>query len=113
MSHCAAAMALGVPRPVTIQNHYSLIQRTYEGDLAETCFHLGVGLLPWSPLAGGALSGKYLGGGPAPRGSRFDLFGARYARFNSPRVHDAVEKYKEIALQAGMRPEQLALAFCR
>ena len=53
MSHCAASFALGVPPPVTLQNHYSLLQRTYEGDLAETCHNLGIGLLPWSPLAGG------------------------------------------------------------
>ena len=112
MSHCAAAMALGVPAPVSIQNNYSLLQRTYEGDLAETCLNLGVGLLPWSPLAGGALSGKYLDG-QLPEGSRFALFADRYSRFNTGRVHGAVARYVEIARQAGMEPEQLAYAFCR
>ncbi|GAX75089.1 hypothetical protein CEUSTIGMA_g2533.t1 [Chlamydomonas eustigma] len=112
MSFCAAAAALGVPPPATLQNHYSLLHRTYEGDLAETCFNLGVGLLVWSPLAGGALAGKYLGG-KLPVGSRFALFGERYARFNTERVRQAVSRYVDIAHSAGMEPEHLALAFCR
>ncbi|KAG1658944.1 hypothetical protein FOA52_010041 [Chlamydomonas sp. UWO 241] len=113
MSFTAASFALGVPPPVTIQNHYSLVQRTFEGDLAETCLNLGVALLPWSPLAGGALTGKYLQGAEPPQGSRFDLFGDRYERFNSPRVKTATAQYVKIASDVGLTPEQLALGFVR
>ncbi|PNH10166.1 hypothetical protein TSOC_003136, partial [Tetrabaena socialis] len=85
--HCAAADAAGLPRPATIQNSYSLLHRTFEGDLAEVCapHNLNLGLLPWSALAGGALSGKYLPHGTLPPGCRLTLFPERYARFNTPR----------------------------
>ena len=59
-----AADELGVPRPVSIQNSFCLLHRTFETELAEACApsHYNIGLLPWTPLAGGALSGKYLHG---------------------------------------------------
>ena len=62
--------------------------------------------------AGGALTGKYLEG-RCPPGSRFALFGARYARFNSPRVAAAVADYCTLAARVGLTPSQLAYAFCR
>ncbi len=63
--------------------------------------------------AGGALTGKYLDRQEAPEGSRFALFGDRYARFNSPRVHAAVCEYRRIASEACITPAQLAYGFCR
>ena len=100
----------GFPRVVSLQNEYSLLYRTHDLDLAELSHHERVGLLPYSPLAGGLLSGKYKNGA-RPDGSRLtinpDLFG---------RVHDAiwpvVDAYLEIAARHGLDPAQMALAFC-
>lgn len=110
----AAAREMGAPPPVSVQNSFSLVGRSFESELAEACSpaNLGLGLLPWSPLAGGALSGKYLSG-PPPPGSRFALFPGRYDRFDSPPVRAAVRRYAELAAEAGMTPAQLALQFCR
>jgi len=109
-----AAREMGAPPPVSVQNSFSLVGRSFESELAEACSpaNLGLGLLPWSPLAGGALSGKYLSGLPPP-GSRFALFPGRYDRFDSPRVRHAVRRYAELAAESGMTPAQLALQFCR
>ncbi|GIL66743.1 hypothetical protein Vafri_20219 [Volvox africanus] len=113
--HCAAADAAGLPRPATIQNSYSLLHRTFEGDLAEVCapHNLNLGLLPWSALAGGALTGKYLPYGTRPAGCRLTLFPDRYARFNTPRVAAAVTEYVRIAREVGLTPAQLGYAWCR
>ncbi|EFJ48974.1 hypothetical protein VOLCADRAFT_59959 [Volvox carteri f. nagariensis] len=113
--HCAAADAASLPRPATIQNSYSLLHRTFEGDLAEVCgpHNLNLGLLPWSALAGGALTGKYLPYGTRPAGCRLTLFPERYARFNTPRVAAAVTEYVRIAREAGLTPAQLGYAWCR
>lgn len=58
--HCLTADRLGVPRPVSIQNSFSLVHRSFESELAEACSprHLNLGLLPWSALAGGSLTGE-------------------------------------------------------
>jgi aryl-alcohol dehydrogenase-like predicted oxidoreductase len=117
---CAAADALGVARPATIQNNFSLLNRSFEGHLAEACApsNYNVGLLPWSVLCGGVLSHKYGKGGPAA--GRTDLGGARFQRwpqfqrrFYAPRALAAGEKYAAIAREAGLTPAALALAFCR
>eukprot|EP00197_Chlamydomonas_leiostraca_P015869 CAMPEP_0202880210 /NCGR_PEP_ID=MMETSP1391-20130828/34783_1 /ASSEMBLY_ACC=CAM_ASM_000867 /TAXON_ID=1034604 /ORGANISM="Chlamydomonas leiostraca, Strain SAG 11-49" /LENGTH=346 /DNA_ID=CAMNT_0049562681 /DNA_START=65 /DNA_END=1105 /DNA_ORIENTATION=- len=113
MEHCRAADTVGVPRPVTVQNCYNLIHRTADSDMAEVLHETGLGLLPWSALAGGSVTGKYLTSKAAPKGSRFDLFAARYARFNTPRVQAAVAEYVAIAKEAGLTPAQLGYAFCR
>lgn len=115
MQHCLAADSQGVARPATIQNCYSLLHRTFEGDLAEVCapHHLNLGLLPWSALAGGALSGKYLPYGTQPAGARLTLFPERYARFTTQRVAAAVAEYVRIAREAGLTPAQLGYAWCR
>ena len=112
MSMVAAARSLGIPLPVTIQNNYSLLQRTFEGDLAEACCRNNIKLLPWSGLAGGALTGKYLNG-DLPAGSRFDLFETRYKRFNSHRVNRAVRAYTDLAYQSGLTCLELSLGFLR
>lgn len=114
MTHVVTARNLGVPPPISIQNHYSMLSRGFEGDLAEVCapHHMNVALLVWSPLCGGSLSGKYLDG-QCPPGSRFSLSGNRYSRFNSPLVQEPIKKYVKIAVEHGMTPSQLALRFCR
>ena len=102
----------GFARPATIQNAYSLVNRTFEGELAEACFREEVALLAYSPLAMGVLAGKYLGGAK-PAGARlakFPDFGERYQR---EYVAAAAEGYVRVARQAGLDPAGMALAFVR
>eukprot|EP00242_Pyramimonas_sp_CCMP2087_P011758 CAMPEP_0198200536 /NCGR_PEP_ID=MMETSP1445-20131203/3543_1 /TAXON_ID=36898 /ORGANISM="Pyramimonas sp., Strain CCMP2087" /LENGTH=367 /DNA_ID=CAMNT_0043870643 /DNA_START=271 /DNA_END=1374 /DNA_ORIENTATION=- len=106
---------LGMPRPVSIQNSFSLIHRAFETDLAEACAprNYNVGLLPWSPLAGGALTGKYLDGiHNAPANARFQKYPKFMSRFQSELSAAAVAKYAKIAKEAGISPTTLALAWC-
>mmetsp|Transcript_27452 Transcript_27452/g.80750 ORF Transcript_27452/g.80750 Transcript_27452/m.80750 type:complete len:412 (-) Transcript_27452:246-1481(-) len=103
----------------TIQNSYSLVDRRFDADLAESCDHYGIGLLPWSVLAGGLLSGKYRVGVPsrATPESRFEAFPEYMSRWSpktaSPRTLEAVEEYSAIAERAGMTPTELAIEFSR
>ena len=66
---CETAKRLGVPLPITIQNDFSLVDRRFETELAEACAHYKISLLPYGPLAGGTLSGKFLSG-EKPEGAR-------------------------------------------
>jgi aryl-alcohol dehydrogenase-like predicted oxidoreductase len=102
----------GLPGPVTIQNSYSLVSRSVENDLAEVLFREGMSLLAYSPLAGGMLSGKYLGGGRPPQ-SRFTLFDTLGQRFKKPMVAEAIAAYAEVASRHGLTLPQLALGFVR
>ena len=105
------AAQLGAPRPVSIQNAYSLINRHFDGPLAEATRHEGVGLLAYSALAFGLLSGKHQNGvAPGSRFARFENFGARYQK---PNVNEAVAAYTALAREHGLSPAQLALAFAR
>lgn len=99
----------GLPRIVSIQNAYSLLNRVFEYGLAEMCHREHVALLAYSPLAFGHLSGKYLVD-PAARGriTAFPHFGQRYA---GPGVDRAVGAYAELAERLGLTPAALALAF--
>jgi len=98
-----------LPRPVSLQNAYNLLNRVYESGLAEVCQRENIGLLPYSPLAFGTLSGKYLvDANAAGRITRFAGFGQRYTKFN---VAPAVAAYAELARRHGLTPSQLALAF--
>ena len=83
------ARELGVPGPVTIQNSYSLVSRNVDNDLAEVLFREQMSLLAYSPLAGGMLSGKYLGAAQPPQ-SRFTLFDDLGMRFRKPMVREAM-----------------------
>jgi aryl-alcohol dehydrogenase (NADP+) len=106
------AQQLGVPKPVSIQNAYNLINRIYDGAHAEAGRHEHVDLLAYSPLAFGFLTGKYVDGVPAnTRVSLFDGFGARY--HNKTNVTEAVTEYVRLAREHGLSPTQLALAFVR
>ena len=107
-----AAKALGVPGPVTIQNSYSLLSRGVDNDLAETLFRENMSLLAYSPLGGGMLSGKYLGGVKPPN-ARYSLFDGLGLRFRKPIVHEAVEAYAALARRLGISLVQLALGFVK
>jgi aryl-alcohol dehydrogenase-like predicted oxidoreductase len=99
----------GLPRIASIQNPYSLLNRTFEVGLAEFAHREQVGLLAYSPLAFGVLTGKYLGGA-RPAGARLTLF-ERFARYNSPQAEAATLAYVELANEYGLDPAQLALAY--
>ena len=106
------AKALGVPGPVTLQNSYSLVSRSADGDLAEVLFREKMSLLAYSPLAGGMLSGKYLGGA-LPENTRFVLFDTLGQRFRKPQVVDAIDAYAALAKRRGISLVQLALGYVR
>jgi len=100
----------GLPRVVSIQNAYNLINRIFEYGLAEMCYREQVGLMAYSPLGFGVLSGKYLAGQDNGRLSLFPAFGQRYQK---PYVMDAVTEYATIADALGISPATLALAYVR
>jgi aryl-alcohol dehydrogenase-like predicted oxidoreductase len=105
------AERIGIPGIVSVQNAYHLMNRTFENGLAEACHHLKVGLLAYSPLAFGHLTGKYVAHPDAKgRVTLFPGFGQRYAKPNVPK---ASQEYVRIAHDAGLTPATLALAFVR
>jgi aryl-alcohol dehydrogenase-like predicted oxidoreductase len=106
----AAAERTGGPRVASVQNEYSLLCRLYDTDMAELSVNEDVGLLAFSPLGAGFLTGKYQGGA-VPDGSRMSLNPEMGGR-KSPRVLDAVQAYVEIATRHGLDPSQMALAWC-
>ena len=97
------------PRIRTIQNPYSLLNRTFEIGNAEVCHRENVGLLAYSPLAFGVLTGKYRNG-KKPENSRLTLF-PHYDRYNSESCKKSVEAYNSVAEKNGLSLTQLALAF--
>jgi len=105
------AQAKGYRRIVSIQNPYSLLNRSFEVGLAEMAICEQVPLLAYSPLAFGVLTGKYLQGN-RPEGARLTLF-PHYARYSTPQAQAATECYVQLARQAGISPAQMALAFVR
>jgi aryl-alcohol dehydrogenase-like predicted oxidoreductase len=100
-----------LPRIVSIQNPYSLLNRSFEVGLAEISQHEGVELLAYSCLAFGTLSGKYLNGAK-PAGARNTLY-SRFVRYSSPQSQLAVADYVALAKRHGLDPSQMALAFVR
>lgn len=105
------AEQLGLPKIVSIQNAYHLMNRTFESGLAEVCHHGKVGLLAYSPLAFGWLTGKYQAN-PNAHG-RITLFPGFGQRYQKPNVPSASAAYVRIAQEAGISPTQMALAFAR
>lgn len=100
-----------LPKMVSIQNEFSLLHAKDWPYLIENCVRENVAYLPWSPLAGGVLSGKYLNG-QLPAGSRW-TFEQRNGIFrDTPATHSATAKYVELAKTYNMTPSQLALAWC-
>jgi aryl-alcohol dehydrogenase-like predicted oxidoreductase len=98
-----------LPRIKTIQNAYSLLTRTFETDLAEVALRENVGLLAYSPMAFGVLSGKYLTG-KAEENARLKLF-PRFARYSSKKAAEATKRYLKIAEDNNMTLAQMSLAF--
>ncbi|XP_022137144.1 uncharacterized protein LOC111008691 [Momordica charantia] len=117
MEFVHAAKIEGLPKIVSIQNNYSLINRCrFEVDLAEVCHpnNYNIGLLGYSPLGGGTLSGKYLdansqGGGKG----RLSLFPGYMGRYNKSIAKEATAHYVQLAKKYGLTPVQLALGFAR
>ncbi|VTQ57905.1 aldo/keto reductase family oxidoreductase [Campylobacter jejuni] len=100
-----------LPRIVSIQNPYSLLNRSFEIGLSEISQHEGVELLAYSSLAFGTLSGKYLNGAK-PAGARNTLF-SRFTRYSSPQAEAAIAEYVALAKKHNLDPSQMALAFVR
>ena len=98
-----------LPRPVSIQNPYSLLNRTFEIGLAEIAHRESCGLLAYSPLGFGVLSGKYLHGN-RPAGARLTLY-ERFSRYSNPQADQATQCYVELAHEQGLDPAQMALAW--
>lgn len=106
-----SAKAKKLPKIVSIQNSYSLVNRKdYEAGLAEACYHHKVGLLPYSPLAGGTLSGKYRK--DPPKTARLMMFPGFMQRYLGSNNEAAVNAYCELAQGEGLTPTQLALSWC-
>jgi len=103
----------GLPRVVSVQNPYCLVNRSWENGLDETCHRLGVGLLAYSPLAFGLLTGKYDETGFVGDHGRIALFESmRKQRWARPEALAAARRYNALARDHGLTPSQLALAFC-
>jgi len=104
-----AAERLGLPRIVSIQNPYSLLNRTFEIGLAEFSHREQVGLLAYSALGFGVLTGKYANGARPP-GSRLALFD-RFVRYSGVQTQRAAARYVALARERGLDPAQLALSY--
>ena len=107
----------GLPRVMTVQNPYSLINRTFDNAMDETCHRLNVSLLAYSPLAFGTLSGKYdqsgFVGEGVPTGARLGKYESlRKQRWGRDSSLAAGRLYNQLARDNGMTPTQMALAFC-
>ncbi|MDS1840497.1 NADP(H)-dependent aldo-keto reductase [Vibrio vulnificus] len=98
-----------LPRIVSIQNPYNLLNRSFEVGLSEISHYEGVQLLAYSPMAFGTLSGKYLDGA-RPKGARCTLF-ERFQRYFTPQGLEATNAYVSLARDYGLDPAQMALAF--
>jgi len=114
---CESAKKLGVPLPLTIQNDFSLLDRRFDGPLAEAASYYGVKLLAYGPLSGGTLSGKYLQdkGSLQPQTPSDDWRHHKFPQFQ-PRYHaeravEATRKYAEVAKKHNLTLVQLALGW--
>ncbi|MCV9965848.1 aldo/keto reductase [Pararhizobium sp. BT-229] len=99
----------GLPRIASIQNEYNFLYRAFDLDLAEVSHHEDIGLLAYSPLAAGLMTGKYLNGA-RPKGSRLSIngdLGGRYTEYQEP----AVQAYAALARTYGLNLAQMQLAF--
>ena len=109
MKYLQLADQLGLPRAVSIQNPYNLLNRSFEVGLAEVAMREQCGLLAYSPLAFGMLSGKYENGA-RPANARITLF-SRFARYTNPQAIAACSRYVTLAREHGLDPAQMALTF--
>jgi aryl-alcohol dehydrogenase-like predicted oxidoreductase len=109
MKFVETAERLGLPKVVSIQNPYSLLNRSFEVGLAEVAHRERVGLLAYSPLGFGVLSGKYLDGA-RPAGARISKW-PNYSRYTNDQAILATEEYVALAEAHGLSPAQMALAY--
>jgi aryl-alcohol dehydrogenase-like predicted oxidoreductase len=110
MESVMVSKELGLNRVVCTQPPYNLLDRRIERELVPMCQTYGIGIIPWSPLAGGVLTGKYRRAEPIPDDARFaGMIGPRYARFLNERMHDTIEGLEPIAEEKGVPLSQLAL----
>ena len=100
-----------LPRMMSVQNPYSLLCRTYEIGLSEISIREKSGLLAYSPLAGGFLTGKYRNNN-LPENSRQKLFADYYTRYSKPNASPIIEKYYDIAKKFGLDFAQMSIKFC-
>eukprot|EP00854_Cymbomonas_tetramitiformis_P005171 gene5171-6288_t len=117
---CLTCDKLGVPRPVSCQNDFSLLDRMYEGDTAEAAYRFGLAGLPYGPLAGGVLAGKYTKSKYAAADPDRPLAECRHRkcpefqpRYGMPMAMAATEKYVALAEKYGITPTELALAWAK
>ncbi|MGY5452395.1 NADP(H)-dependent aldo-keto reductase [Agarivorans sp. MS3-6] len=109
MRYIQLAEKHNLPKIVSVQNPYNLLNRSYEVSMAEISHRENLPLLAYSPLAFGALTGKYLND-QWPEGARLTLY-KRFARYGSERAQKAIQAYVDLAKEFGLSPAQLALAF--
>lgn len=96
---------------IGLQAQYSLLERELEREHVPACEKFGLGILPWSPLAGGFLSGKYRRNQTPPAGSRLEKWKERYSRFDSERNWKVLDAVLEVAQQVDASPAQVSLAW--
>jgi len=101
----------GLPKMMSVQNPYNLLCRTYEIGLAEISIREKSGLLGYSPLAGGFLTGKYRNNN-IPENSRQKLYGDYYTRYQKPNAADVIEKYYDVSKKFGVNFAQMSIKFC-
>ena len=110
MKYLSLADKHNLPAVVCVQNPYNLLNRSYEFSMAEISCLEKVGLLAYSPLAMGVLTGKYEGGA-RPRGSRMQLFGDYFSKYIADDMLDIVHQYVAVARKFGLDPAVMAHAF--
>ena len=108
MQFITVAKSMNLPLVVSVQNPYSLLNRTYEVGCAEISHRENVGLLAYSPLGFGVLTGKYLNAQPTD--TRLTLW-PNYSRYSNPQAVEATRAYVELAQRFQLDPAQMALAF--
>lgn len=102
---------MDLPKIVSIQNQYSLTNRTFEIGLSEISIREEIGMMAYSPMSMGVLSGKYINGYEPAEGARFTLYNRNRDRYNPERAQEAIRRYVQIAKDNGIDPAQMALAF--
>ncbi len=101
---------LGIGKPALVQNSYSLLDRTDDG-VAHLCAELGIAYTPYSPLAGGWLTGKYKGDEPAPEGSRMAMRPGPYEHLRTPETFATLDRFAELAQRRGIDSATLAISW--
>ena len=108
--YLALADRQSLPTIASVQNPYCLLNRTYEIGMAEFAHRSNIGLLAYSPLAGGSLSGKYTNNRQPP-GARLTLHRKYFYRYTTPRATNTIDQYVQIANEHNITPTNMALAF--